>query len=92
LAKVIVTAQVRDLAKWEEGFRTHGDLFRGYGVSGSIYFGSNDNNEVALVEEVADVDTVLGSLDSADNQAAMEADGVIADTVKVFVLDRELSL
>ena len=26
MPKVIVTAQVEDSAKWEKGFRTHGDL------------------------------------------------------------------
>ena len=28
MPKVVVTAQVEDAAKWEEEFRTHGDLFR----------------------------------------------------------------
>ncbi len=29
MPKVIVTAQVEDPVKWEEGFRTHGELLRG---------------------------------------------------------------
>ena len=28
MPKVAVTAQVEDSVKWEERFRTHGDLFR----------------------------------------------------------------
>jgi hypothetical protein len=26
MPRVVVTGQVEDLVKWEEGFRTHGDL------------------------------------------------------------------
>jgi hypothetical protein len=91
MAKVIVTARVKDLSTWEQGFRTHGDLFRGYGVSSPIYFGTNENGEVALLEEVADVAALTRSLQAADNQAAMESDGVIADSVKIFVLNSEFS-
>jgi hypothetical protein len=32
MPKVILTAQVEDAAKWEAGFRTHGDVFRAYGL------------------------------------------------------------
>ena len=28
MPKVVVTAQVENVVKWEAGFRTHGDLFR----------------------------------------------------------------
>ena len=28
MPKVVITAQVEDAVKWEEGFRTHGELFR----------------------------------------------------------------
>ncbi len=28
MPRLVVTAEVEDVAKWEEGFRTHGDLFR----------------------------------------------------------------
>ncbi len=28
MPKVVVTAQIEDPARWEEGFRTHGDLLR----------------------------------------------------------------
>ncbi len=36
MPRVVVTAQVEELVKWEEGFRTHGDLFRSQTVSGPI--------------------------------------------------------
>ena len=33
MPNVIVTAQVQDPAKWEAGFRMHGELFRKYTCS-----------------------------------------------------------
>jgi len=33
MPKVIVPPQVHDPAKWEAGFRTHGELFRKYTCS-----------------------------------------------------------
>jgi hypothetical protein len=32
MPKVILTAQVENAAKWEAGFKTHGDVFRTYGL------------------------------------------------------------
>ncbi len=36
MPKVVVTAQVEDPAKWEEGFGTHGDLFRSQTITRPI--------------------------------------------------------
>ena len=33
MAKVIITAEVEDVAHWERNFRTHGDLFRSQTVT-----------------------------------------------------------
>ena len=33
MPRVLITAEVDDLEKWEKGFRTHGDLFEQMGVS-----------------------------------------------------------
>ena len=86
----IVTAQVEDLAKWEEGFRTHGDLFRSQTVSGSIGIGTNEDNEVSVCFEATDLDTFMRGMDSAAAAESMAADGIKRDTVKVFVLDPRL--
>jgi len=91
MAKLIVTAQVKDPAKWEQSFRTHGEMFKRYGVKGPILIGVNENNEVAVLEEVADVNAIMSTLSSTENVQAMEADGVKTDSVKVFVLDKEFS-
>ena len=48
MPKVVVTAQVEDLAKWEEGFRTRGDLFRSNAVTKLVHFATNEGNEVAV--------------------------------------------
>ena len=91
MAKIIVTAQVNDLDEWEAGFRTHGSLFRDLGISSPVHFGTAGNNEVGIYEEVADLDKMMESLTSPQVIEAMEHDGVRRETVKVIVLDKELS-
>lgn len=91
MVKVIITAQVDDVAKWEQGFRTHNDMFKSIGVASPIMIGTSDENEVALYEEVADLEAVQTNFESPETIAAMEKDGVRRDTVKIFVLDKEVS-
>ena len=74
---------------WEEGFRTHGDLFRSQTVTKSINFATIEGNEVAICIEPDDLDTFMQILDSPATAEAMEFDGVKRETVKVFVLDKE---
>ena len=50
MAKVVVTAQVKNVSEWEEKFRTHGEMFKANGVSSPIQIGSNDDGEVIVVE------------------------------------------
>ena len=59
MPKVVVTGQVEDLVKWEEGFRTHGDLFRSQTVSGPIGIATNEDNEVAVCFDASDLDRFL---------------------------------
>ena len=91
MAKVIITAAVEDTAKWEEGFRTHGDLFRSQTVT-KIDFGIAEDNNVAVCFEMDNLDTYMKILESPATADAMEFDGVKRDTVKVFVLDKEFDL
>jgi len=92
MTKVVVVAQVEDLVKWEEGFRTHGDLFRSRTVSGPIGIATNEGNEVAVCFEAENTDTFMESLNSPATAEAMAADGVRRETVKIFVMDRELTV
>ena len=79
----------RDLVKWEEGFRTHGDLFRSQTVSGPVGIATNEGNEVAVCFDPANLDTFMEILNSPATADAMDVDGVNRDTVKVFVLVKE---
>ncbi len=90
MARIIITAQVEDGAKWEEGFRTHGDLLRSM-TSTATYFSISKDNEVTLYADVDDVDKYMEVLESPATVEAMNSDGVKRDTVKVSVLDREFS-
>ncbi len=89
MSRIVVTGQVEDLVKWEEGFRTHGDLFRSQTVSGPIGIATNEDNEVAVCFDASDLDRFLQGMDSAETAEAMAFDGFKRETAKVFVLDKE---
>ena len=90
MTKVIAVIEVEDAAKWEEGFRTHGDLFASQTVT-TCHYGMNEGNEVAIHFEVDDLDTYMRVLDSPATAEAMAFDGVNRETVKIFVLDRQFT-
>ncbi len=92
MPKIVVTAQVEDPVKWEEGFRTHGDLFKSQTVTRPINIATIEGNEVAVCFEPDDLDTFLKILDSPATAEAMEFDGVKRETVKVFVLDKQFQV
>ena len=88
MARVVITAEVEDGARWEAGFRTHGDLL-GTMAQSVTHFSVSDDNHVALYSEPTDLDAYMAVIESPDTAAAMEMDGVKRETVKVHVLDRE---
>jgi ABC-type antimicrobial peptide transport system ATPase subunit len=92
MPKVIVVGQVEDLAKWEAGFRTHGDLFRSQTVVKPIEFTVSEGNTVAICFEPKDLAMYMKGLNSPETEAAMAFDGVKRETVKVFVLDKEFTV
>ena len=92
MTKVLVTAEVEDSTKWEAGFRTHADLFRTYSIRQPIHFSTHDDNTVGICFEPDNVDTYMASLESPATAEAMAIDGVKRETVKVFVLDKELQV
>lgn len=89
MPKVIVIAEVEDAARWEEGFRTHGDLFRSQSVDTPIQFTVVGENKVVICFEPEDLDTYLKILDSPMTAEAMNFDGINRETVKIHVLDKE---
>lgn len=54
-----------------------------------IRYGTNDKNQVALYEEVDDLDRFFELLGAPETAAAMAEDHVKRDTVNVVVLDAE---
>ena len=56
MSKAIITAQVENSANWENGFRSHAGLFNDYTAT-AINFTATDANEVAILWEVATVDS-----------------------------------
>ena len=87
-----VPKEVEDSVSWEAGFRTHVDLFRSMTISEPILFTTNEKNEVAILLEPEDLDKYMAGLDSAETAEAMSHDGVKRETVKVFVLDKDVQL
>ena len=91
MPRVVLTAEVEDGARWEAGFKTHGDVFRNQTAVSPIQYTVNDQNEVAITCEVADINAFFTVLAGPETAEAMAFDGVKKETVKVFVMDGELS-
>jgi hypothetical protein len=87
MPRILVTAEVDDVQKWEKGFRTHGDLFRQMGVS-RMEYGTTEGNRVAVCGETASLDAYMKVFNSQATADAMAGDGVKRQTVRVFVLDK----
>ena len=90
MPKVIITAQVQDAVKWEAGFRTHGELLRTY-THAPIHF-MTAGNEITICMEPDNLDTFKRIMESQATIDAMAFDGVKRETVKTFVLDKEMKL
>jgi len=91
MPRVLITAEVDDLEKWEKGFRTHGALFGQMAVS-RMEFGTAEGNRVAVCGETADLDAYMKVFNSPATAAAMASDGVKRETVKMFVLSKEVKV
>jgi hypothetical protein len=91
MPRVLITAEVDDLEKWEKGFRTHGALFKQMAVS-RMEFGSADGNRIAVCGETADLDAYMKIFNSPATAEAMAFDGVKRATVHLFVLDKDVKV
>ncbi len=74
MPKVVITAEVEDTAKWEQGFRSHGDLFRSQTITTPISMAIREGNEVAICAEAADLGTFMEILESLVTADAMASD------------------
>ncbi len=87
--RFVATFRVQDLATWEKGFLTHGDLFRSQGtVSPVSYAVAEEDSTVVLSGEFEELEHFLSALSEPDAAAAMEADGIVEGSFRLFVLDR----
>lgn len=87
MAKIVIVAQVEDPVKWEKGFRTHGDLFKSQTITKPVGIGI-EGNQVAVCFEPEDLAVCLKGFESEATAEAMKFDGVLRETVKIFVLDK----
>lgn len=91
MTKVLITGQVENSAKWEAGFRSHVDLFKAMSIT-KLEFTTTATNDVAICGETSDLNKYMEIFNSPATAEAMAFDGVKRDTVKVFVLDKELKV
>lgn len=89
MPKVVMTCKVKDAAKWEQEFRTHGQLFRRQTVTKPIGIAIHEDNTVAICVEPTDLGIFMEILESESTAQAMKNDGVERDTVQIYVMDRE---
>jgi hypothetical protein len=89
MSGVVLTAHVKDAAKWEKGFRSHVDLFKRNHIS-LINYTITKNNDVVMYSETDDIDSYRDFTQSPEVLRLMEEDGVDRSSVKVFPLDKEL--
>ncbi len=88
MPKVIATAEVEDIEKWEAGFATHGDLFKAQTISNPIdYLTDPESNQIILCFEPENLETFFEILEKPEAAEAMANDGVKRETVKFFVLN-----
>ena len=87
MRRIVVFAQVENAAEWERRFQTHGELFRD--MTQRVAYYTIQGNEVAICEEVDDLEKYFEVMQSPAAAEAMAGDGVVRESVKVFVLDRE---
>lgn len=93
MTKIVVIARCKDQAQWEAGFRSHADLFRTtYGISKPVSYGVGDDNYVGACFETDDLAKAMSAISAAETASAMESDGLLRDTVKVFVFDKDLTV
>jgi hypothetical protein len=91
MPKVIITAHVQDPVKWEANFKTHGDVFKTYGLGAPVHYAVT-GSEVTLCMEPKNLDSFMKAMQAKQTVDAMALDGVKRETVKVVPLNKELKV
>jgi hypothetical protein len=85
LPTVIATHDVKDVAHWLSSPKRE-EVFGPIGVTNIRTFVNPQNrNSVALIMDVPDLDAMTALLESEEGIAAEEYDGVLADTLEIFI-------
>ncbi|MGB5189980.1 hypothetical protein [Robiginitalea sp.] len=92
MTRIVITAKVRDIEKWEQNYRVHAPMLRELmGVTKPVQFSTDaETNEICLSAEPDDLDHYLETAQSPEIAEAMEKNGVIRETVKLYILDKQL--
>jgi len=92
MTRIVLTAKVKDVVKWEEGYRAHAPLLKEIlGISKPIHFTTNaETNEICINGEPDDLEKYLELVQTPELAEAMEKNGVLRDTVKLYILDKVL--
>jgi precorrin-6x reductase len=82
---VIATHDVKDTAHWLASPK-RAEIFTTIGVTNIRTFVNPQNrNSVALIMDVPDMDAMMALLESDEGRAAEEHDGVLAETIEIFI-------
>lgn len=82
---VIATHDVKDTAHWLSSPKRE-EVFGPIGVTNiRTFVNPRNRNNVGLIMDVPDMDAMMALLDSEEGRAAEEYDGVLAETIVIFV-------
>lgn len=92
MTRIVATAQVKDVVKWEEGYRAHATMLREIlGVTKTVHFTTNSETiEICINAEPDDLEHYLKMVQSPEVAEAMDKNGVLRDTIKFYILDKQL--
>jgi hypothetical protein len=82
---VIATHEVKDTAHWLASPK-RAEIFATIGVTNIRTFVNPQNrNSVGLIMDVPNMDAMMAMLESDEGRAAEEHDGVLAETISIFI-------
>lgn len=82
---VIATHDVKDTAHWLSSPKRE-EVFGPIGVTNiRTFVNPRNRNNVGLIMDVPDMDAMMALLESKEGRAAEEYDGVLAETIVIFV-------
>ena len=85
MPKLIATHEVDDVAHWLASPK-RAEIFATIGVTNIRTFVNPQNrNSVGLIMDVPDLDAMAAMLESPEGKAAEEHDGVLAETIEIFI-------